>query len=95
MRFFFLCFYLKAHASAAGPFCDLKASWFEGLKVPCGLRFCCVLDGCFCGFAVFWKLVGVIFLFFGELVESIFGVLGACWGQFPMFWELVRFIFGA
>ena len=43
----------------------------------------------------FGNLLGLFLFFFGELAESIFGVLGACWGQFSMFWELVRFIFGA
>ena len=43
----------------------------------------------------FGSLLVLFVFFFGELVESMFGVLGACWGQFPMFWELVRFIFGA
>ena len=86
---------LKAHASAAGPFCDLKASWFEGVKVPCGLRFCCVLDACFCGFAVCLEACWGYFFVFWELVELILGVFRACWGQFSMFWELVRFILGA
>ena len=43
----------------------------------------------------FGSLLVLCLFFLGELVESIFGVLGACWGQFSMFWELVRFIFGA
>ena len=56
-------------------------------------------------FVAFWMPVFVDLLCFGsllffstlflELVEAIFGVLGACWDQFSMFWELLRFIFRA
>ena len=42
----------------------------------------------------FGSLLG-LFFFFGELVGSMFVVLGACWSQFSMLWELVGFIFGA